>query len=314
MPARSPHAFSRRSLTAGVAALGAVTLAGFTARAEEEPGASPDASPSTDHPTLLLRMNSGLVSSKPELQLTAVPDFSLYDDGSIYRLGPVIAIYPPPALPNLTRMRVSANAVEIIREQARDAGLDQPNMIRNPTMHDDFPPTNFLFNTGDRIVLSSAWGLFADVDRPPEWDDATYAVWQRLRDFASYLTNLPFNLPNEALLEPEMPIDPERLQIIAFDASPDRPSSSGIPDLDQPAIPWPLSTPLAELAPFDDAVVSGLAGPRCTVVTGADARSVVEASRQGNLLSPWIDGDGTYGVLLTPLLPDQTGCEVVEPA
>jgi hypothetical protein len=309
MTARFSHVISRRSLMGGSGAVSAMAVLRHKVQAEEHPGASPAASPVADRPSLLLRMDTGSDSSKPESQLTAVPWFSLYDDGSIYRLGPVIAIFPPPALANVTRMRVSDSAVNTIKERARESGLDQPRLVPNPTMSSEGSAVQFLFNDGDRIVLSSAWGIFTDTDRPPEWDVATYAAWQQLRDFASYLANLPINLSEEDLLEQEAPIDPQRLQVIAFEASPSVSLSSDIPDLAQPPLTWPLSSPLAELAPFPDVSVSGLSEPGCAVLTGADARAVVETSRQGNLLSPWVDDNTTYGVLLTPLLPDQAGCE-----
>ncbi len=322
MPVRSPHTFSRRSLAVGSAALSATAMMGHAVQADERPGASPAASPVSGSPTLLLRMETvggpnapmrppSAVMTGPERPLGAVPEFSLYDDGSIYRLGPVIAIFPPPALPNVTRMRVSAHAVETIVERARLAGLDQPRNVTNPTLQDDALLTRFRFLAGDRYQISVVWGIFTEAEPLPDWDEATVTAYQQLRELASYLANLPFNLPEEDLLDQEIPIDPDRLQVIAFETSAAQPLPVDIVDPEQPPLTWPLSTPLAELTTPYDPNAGLLPEGGCAVITGADAQSVIETSRQGNLLSPWVDDDTTYGVLLTPLLPDQRGCEAL---
>ena len=44
--------------------------------------------------------------------LIAVPEFSIFDDGTIYGLGPQLAVFPPPVLPNLTRTQAIDKACE----------------------------------------------------------------------------------------------------------------------------------------------------------------------------------------------------------
>ena len=67
-----------------------------------------DASPTStpvehgDRPSdLVLRWGYQGGFTPPEYQLTNLPAFSLYGDGTIVRPGPQIEIYPAPALPSL---------------------------------------------------------------------------------------------------------------------------------------------------------------------------------------------------------------------
>lgn len=249
-----------------------------------------------------------------ELQLIAMPEFSLFEDGAIYRLGPVIAIYPPAALPNLTKMRVSQAAIDAIMDEARKAGLEQPLRVPDQSMTDTIPAHRFLFNDDGTLVESLVWGLMIDAVQAPDWGEEALAQQQALRSLAAYLSNIPFNLPAEDLLEQELPIDPDRLQVLSFEATADLALESGLPNLDQPPLEWPLATSLAELSsPFEPETGADLPAISCVEIAGEDARAVVETSRQGDLLSPWVDNGITYGLLLKPLLPDQSGCQPPAP-
>jgi hypothetical protein len=304
---------SRRALAGAALLVGTTATLGRSAQSQYQPVASPQVTPAFGRPTLLLRIESFGETTPPEMQLIAMPMFSLFDDGSIYRLGPVIAIYPPPALPNVTRMRISLDAVTAIMERARDAGLDQARDVPNPSMSDGVASIRIRFNDDGQFVDSTTWGLFTDVGLPPAWDEETLAAYEALRDIVSFLVNVPTNLSAGDLLEPEIPVDPERLQVVSFVATPDLTLPSLAPDLQQPPLTWPLSTPLAAIStPYDAAAAAGLPEPGCIEISGADARAVVATAREGNLLSPWIDGDVTYGLLLKPLLPDQTGCSPID--
>jgi hypothetical protein len=309
MPDQTPRRLTRRTLAAGATALGAAASLRGRAGAHLEAVASPDATPSPDSPALLLRMEPFGGTQPPELQLIAMPDFSLFDDGSIYRLGPVIAVFPPAALPNVTRMQVSASAIAAIMGEARAAGLDQPLTVPNEPLSAESPSHRFLFNDHGTMVESRVWGLNVDAEQAPDWGDEALAQHQALRSFAAYLANLPMSLPAEDLLEQEMPIDPDRLQVLSFEASPDLALASGVPNFDQPPLEWPLATSLEERStPLELDPEPGLPALGCVEIGGADAQAVVETSRQGDLLSPWLDDGTTYGVLLKPLLPDQRGC------
>ena len=76
-----------------------------------------------DRGEIVLQVTSGGGFVPIEYNLTLVPQFSLYGDGTVIVTGPVIAIYPGPALPNLQTARVSEETVQAILSAAREAGL-----------------------------------------------------------------------------------------------------------------------------------------------------------------------------------------------
>jgi hypothetical protein len=303
------HTISRRALAAGAALAGGAVSFRRPARSQEAAAASPEATPAAERPALLLRFEAIGGNVTPEMKLIAMPEFSLYDDGSMYRLGPVIAIFPPPALPNVTRMRIAPDGVTAIMERARAAGLDQPRNVPNPMEQEGIASIRIRFNDDGQVIDSTTFGLFTDIGLDVDWDASTRAAFKAMGDLLTYLVNLPAELPAHALLEPEIPVDPERLQIVSFEAMPDSVLPSVGPDLNQPPLTWPLSTPLAEISsPYEPGADAGLSDPVCVELSAADVESVVATAREGNLMSPWIDGDATYGLLLKPLLPDMAGC------
>jgi hypothetical protein len=304
--------FSRRTLAIGIAAAAGLLALGDRAKAhrhtESTPEASPMATPAAG-PSLLLRMESSGGLMPMEYVAVQMPEFSLYDDGSLYRLGPTIAIYPPAALPNLTRMRLSQAGIDAIVEQAKAAGLEHSQSVAN-TMVMDAPTTVFTYNDHGTMVKTTAGALISDAPIPPDWDEQDTTTYNNLLNLRAFLSGIDGSLPEGSVLEPDVPIDPERLQIVSFVPDPAQPLASNVPDPEQPPVEWPLSTPLADLgAPY--LKMSGEAIPpmNCAELSGDDLEKVVAASRTGNFTSPWTDDGVTYGLLMRPLLPDEVSCQ-----
>ncbi len=76
---------------------------------------------STAHGDLLLRWGYEGGFTPPEFQLTNLPSFSLYGDGTIVRPGPQIEIYPAPALPAIETATIDEAGVQAIIDAALDA-------------------------------------------------------------------------------------------------------------------------------------------------------------------------------------------------
>jgi hypothetical protein len=304
--------FSRRTLAIGIAAAAGLLALGDRAnahrQAESTPEASPQATPATG-PSLLLRMESSGGRMPMEYVAVQMPEFSLYDDGSLYRLGPTIAIYPPAALPNLTRMRLSQEGIDVIMEQARAAGLEQSQSVAN-TMVMDLPTTVFTYNDNGTMVKTTAAALIPEGPLPPDWDEQERTTYNNLLALKAFLSGIDGSLPEGSVLEPDVPIDPERLQIVSFVPDPAQPLPSNVPDLEQPPIDWPISTPLADFGAPDLQISDESMPPmNCAELSGADLEKVVAAARTGNFTSPWTDDGVTYGLLMRPLLPDEVTCE-----
>jgi hypothetical protein len=305
--------FSRRTLAIGIAAAAGLLALGDRAKAqrhtESTPEASPQATPATSGPSLLLRMESSGGLMPVEYVAVQMPEFSLYDDGSLYRLGPTIAIYPPAALPNLTRMRISQEGIDAIMEQAKAAGLEHSQSVTN-TMVMDAPTTVFTYNDNGTMVKTTAGALIPDGPTPPDWDEQETTTYNNLLDLRAFLSGIDGSLPEGSVLEPDVPIDPERLQIVSFVPDPAQPLASNVPDLEQPRVEWPISTPLSDFGvPYHKIMGETIPPMYCAELSGADLEKVVAASRTGNFTSPWTNGGVTYGLLMRPLLPDEVACE-----
>lgn len=300
----------RHTVALGLAAAASLLALGDRARAQRQTESTPEATPQATPeagPKLLLRVewSGGLMPM--EYVAVQMPQFSLFDDGTLFRLGPTIAIYPPPALPNVTRMRINQAGIDAIMERAQQAGLNQAQSIAN-TMVMDAPTTIFTYNDNGTLVKTTAGALIADAPLPSDWDAATIDIYNNLLDLQAFLSGVDAHLPAGAVIEQNMPIAPDRLQVVSFVANPEQPLPSGVPDLNQPPIAWPLSIALADFgAPW--LALGGASQPmHCAEISGEDAAAVVAAAQTGNFNSPWTDDGVTYGLLMRPLLPDEAPC------
>jgi hypothetical protein len=279
-------------------------------QAEDSPTASPVAG---GPPQLLLRVET-ISPMLPELTFTAVPEFSLFDDGSIYALGPQLAVFPPPALPNLTVTRITQEAAQSLVAAARTAGLDASRNLEESSVLADAPTTYITFFDGEQEIVSSATGLMILTERPADWDDTIWREFLELRSIVSLLMGWTGTIEPTAIVSPERTYEPERLQVVVFRSTNSFALVSSIPNIEQPALIWPLAMPLSIIAgPGDDA--AGVSKSACNELSGIDLAAVIEVAQTGDLQSPWVDastaGDEVlYGVLMKPLLPDQSACEV----
>ena len=288
---------SRRVALTGVAAL-ALAARGGQAR---------QASPTAPDPArgLLLRMEYHGGLTPQGFSLLAMPLFSLYADGTAYGLGAQIAIYPPPALPPVTRMRIAEIGVADLVTRARAIGLGANHELMDRRIA-DAPVTVFTFIDGSERFVTACNIIGLGVDPDPMWTKADVALLRGLEELAPLLGSLGVTMAPEWIVEAETLPDPERLQVVAIPAESGA-GPLGIPDLAQPALPWPLATPLADFG-TPGAPETGVAGARCGEVAGEDAATLVAALRQGHQQTPWTSGGMTWGLYPRPLLPDDIAC------
>lgn len=271
----------------------------LTACADVSPkGGSP--SPTIAHGTaaddLVLRWGYEGGFTPPEYQLTNLPAFSLYGDGTIVRPGPQIEIYPGPALPALEVVRVDEAGMQAILEAAFDAGLDSVGDLTDMGSVGvaDAPETVFTIRAGglDRTVrvyaLGEAGGQFPGM--PDEEFESRKALLSLVDDLSSLETWLPEGSIGAWAVD-------EPAGVRAY-VSPYTPQA----DLPQEAVAWPLDQPLRGAG--EDAG----AGFRCISVTGDEWRALAPAVVQANQLTPWTSGGRRFSVSFRPLLPDETGC------
>jgi hypothetical protein len=233
----------------------------------------------------------------PEFQLTNLPAFSLYGDGTIVRPGPQIEIYPGPALPALESLHVDEAGVQAILDAAFDAGLDSVDDLTDMASMGiaDAAETVFTLRAGgvDRTVRVYALGEMGG--RLPGMSDDEFEAREALLGLVEDLSSLESWLPQGSI----------------GDAAVDEPGGarafvspySGQRDLPQEAIAWPLDMSLRGVGEHAGS------GFRCLTVTGEDWSALLApAVRQANQLTPWTSDGRRYSVSFRPLLPDESGC------
>ena len=258
-------------------------------------GAAPATTPSTSLPDdggLALRVAyvGGFVT--PQITATQLPLVSVYADGRVITEGPVAAIYPGPALPNVLESHIEPDQVETFAQRALDAGVGQDIDYGRPNVA-DVPSTLFTVVTADGPKTSEVYalqpGLFS------EGDDG--GITDRQAAAREPLGQLLDDLTSAAATGEEQPYEPEAIAAVASEYV----ETEMLPAAEEVAWPGP---PLPG-EPLDEGL--GLA---CVTARGDAADAVVEAAAGANATTPWTDADGNrWSLVLRPLLPDESGCE-----
>jgi hypothetical protein len=251
-----------------------------------------------DHPTasdeLILRLETGGGFLPEDYAYRTLPEFSLMGDGRIITVGPQIAIFPGPALPNLLVRRVSPEGIQAILARARDAGLFGPDAHYDFPLVADAATTTFTAVAAGRRHQVSAYALeLEDEMVSPEDRRAREA----LRDLRDALFDLEGWLPAGSLSKEES-FDLDELRIFAGPYQ-----GAEEEGLEQEPVDWPLDEPLATFGrevPDRDV--------RCGTISGNDLDRLLPLLQQANELTPWMSDGSQYRLILRPLLPDESGC------
>jgi len=265
-------------------------------------GGSGGGSDGIDHPTgadeLVLRMAIGGGFVPVEYNLRAIPGVSLFGDGRLIVEGPMIEIYPGPAMPNLQVSRLTEEAVQAILAEAEKAGLLGKDASYDYPCVADLPTTTFTVVSDGQTHTVTAYargveegttGSCGDV----EIDDEARA---RLLEFSRKLGDLRNWLP-EGSVGAEEQYTPTEMRVYV------RPYV-GTPELEQAAVPWPLEGSLSDFGEPD----GNLDETRCGVVSGGDLETLLEEAYTANELTPWTSDGASYALIFRPLLPDEHTC------
>ena len=255
-----------------------------------------------DHPTdaglLLLRVASEGGFVPVEYTLTAMPAFSLFADGTSVAQGAQTEIYPGPALPPLIATPLTEDGVQALLRAAIAAGLDEDHEYTDfgSTMVADAATTVFTLTVDGvtHVTKVYAMGMFGG-ERPESMSEEEFTARTRLERFQAMLQDLRRTLP-EGSVGTDAEFTPGGLRLFASEYRADG-------DLKQPAVGWPLATPLSS---FGDPAPIG--GYTCGAVTGADLEAVLPLALTANQLTPWKSEGARYAILFRPLLPDESGC------
>ena len=264
-------------------------------------GASP-ADPSPEprpHPTtVVLQVSEVGGFTTPALLAARLPTVTVYSDGRVITDGPVMAVFPAPALPNLQLYQLDDGGVRELVDRALAAGVAETTDLGHPPVA-DATSTRFAVRAGGETVTREVYALGigrSDLrpDGPVGVTEEQAAARTRLSELVEALRN-----PGE-VLGAERVAGPERYQPEAV-AALVSPYAEPTPDLAQPAQPWP--GPLLPGEPIAPGVT-------CVTATGEQADAVLDAAADASAATPWTSADDTrWSVVLRPLLPHESGCE-----
>ena len=237
----------------------------------------------------------------PGYLLTRLPQVSVYGDGRVITEGPVIEIYPGPALPNLLVSRVSEAGLQAILAAAADAGLLGPDRHYDFVGVADAATTTFVLVANGAAHTTTAYALGIGGDHPAGMPAGDTTAREALAGFQAKLSDLP-SLVGADVLSAEQPYAFEQLRVFVAPAEPT--SSDG--QVQPTVVEWPLPEPLATAGTAIDGF--GGVGMRCSVVAGDDLATLRPVLEAANQLTYVRSAGATYGIQLRPLLPDEAGC------
>ena len=249
-----------------------------------------------DEPVLRIDTSGGFVPV--EWSLKNVPGVSIYGDGRMIVTGPVIEIYPGPALPNLQVTRLTEDGLQAILAAAEDAGLLDGDASYDYPCVTDLPTTTFTVNANGTTTTTSAYALGFEEGTTGGCSGMQVDTEARaaLNDFSMKMGDIRSWLPAGSYSEEEA-YTPTEMRVYVGQERHD-------PELQQQPIAWPLETPLSDFGEPD----RNLSDLRCAAISGEDLAAVLPLAEQANELSPWTSDGERYGLTFRPLLPDEHGC------
>lgn len=220
----------------------------------------------------------------PEYAFQQPPVVLISGDGNVYTTGPVVAIYPGPALPNIQVGTISEEAIQQLLTIAHDDGLFADIDYTEETMVADAPVATVTINVDGVSWVHSAYALGMDepgAELSPER--------QTLREFTAQLTDLTATVGADQL-GPVDVFEPTNylIQPIVLDD----PDSFGGGDI----------APTVEEWPADSGVVLAEVGG-CAVVP---AEAVGDVFNDANQLTLFSQDGVTYQVIAVQQLPHRS--------
>jgi hypothetical protein len=241
---------------------------------------------------LVLRTESfgGFVS--PDLVAGRLPQVSVYGDGRVVSEGPLVAMYPAPALPRVLVQTISPELVHELVREGEAAGVRSGADFGHPGVA-DAPSTRVTVVTAYGPESVTAEALRESRPDDPQLTSAQRAARAKLAAFVDKLAGLP---DAQGMPKP-VPYDP---QILAALARPwVAPAAIDLKaDADQawpgPALPGTWLNPTAKIG--------------CVLVGGALKDRVTALAERAVTVTPWTSGGAQWSITFRPLLPDESGC------
>ncbi|MFG1604536.1 hypothetical protein [Actinoplanes sp. NPDC049265] len=276
-----------------VVASAALALIALSACARTDANGAPAGdAPSSNAPgtggDLVLRMTSEGGFVPAERVVGRIPEVSVYADGRVITEGPVPAIYPGPAMPNLQVTTITREQVTALAQEAQAAGVRTGSDLGQPGVA-DAPNTRIDVIVDGTTQSVSVMALREAQENDPRLTPEQRAARVKLVKFADKLRGYGTGPQSQ----------PYRAAKVAALAQPYVRQNDGMPGEFTP-VAWPgPALPGENLNPN---VKIG-----CVV---ADGPAVQAAATKGkaNQQTPWTSGSDQFRITFRPLLPDENGC------
>jgi hypothetical protein len=238
-----------------------------------------------------------------EYLFTSLPLFTLLGDGRVIVQGPVTAIYPGPALPNLQVRRLTEEGVQAVLFRLTETGLFDENHSFNgaAAFVADANTTVFTMNSNGQAVVVDVYALGTFNEANPVAHDVPadeVEAHARLTTLQSDLGYLEGWVEADDWADAAWsPYQAEALRLLVTNVDNEPPNPEG---LDSDPLPWPAPT-----APDAIGEVSAVQEFRCGVVSGDEAITWTAALANANQLTRWSFDGHLYRVTPRPLLPNE---------
>jgi hypothetical protein len=256
---------------------------------------SPDApaEPAGDGLVLEVAHVGGFVT--PQMLVGRLPQVAVYADGRAITQGPVIAIYPGPALPNLQVQELAPEEVQDLVDRALAAGVGEDIDYGRPTIA-DAPSTRITLVTDEGTQVTEVYALSEALSPGPGGDEPPPGLTEGQIAARAELQQLIEDITSAATSDTgEFTADAIAAVVTEWTSTDD-----GLP----PPEPMPWPGPPLPGEPVDERL-----GVSCVAARGEAADAVLEAARDANQNTPWTSDDGTrWSLILRPLLPHESGC------
>jgi hypothetical protein len=217
-----------------------------------------------------------------------IPEVSVYADGRIITEGPVPAVYPGPAMPNLQVTTITPEQVTALAREAQEAGVRTGSDLGQPGVA-DAPNTRIDVVVGGTTQSVSVMALREAQENDPRLTPEQRAARAKLAAFADKLRDYGIGGKSQ----------PYAAAKVAALAQPYVRKDDGLPGEFTP-LAWPgPALPGEKLNPN---VKTG-----CVVADGPAVLAAVTAGK-ANQQTPWTSGTEQYRITFRPLLPDENGC------
>lgn len=253
-----------------------------------------DAPAPRDPDAVVLRVDHTGGFLTPADNVARLPVVTVYGDGRAIVTGPVPAIHPGPALPNLEVINISPAELDKLVTRAVGAGVGTATDFGQPPVA-DAPSTRFTVHTEGGPVTTEVYALgHAAGDGDTSLTAEQKAARAKLSDlFAAVSVDLPTTVgvaPGS-----QRPYEPVALAAVAT------PHTAPAAGAEQPEVAWP--GPALPGTSIGKGLETG-----CVTVSGADTAEVLAAAGKANAATPWTSGGRKWTVIVRPLLPDEADC------